>query len=180
LILLLLLLVGPAGTPPIALQPSRPFVLLTPFLVSPFISRGAPRQRGKKPLLAKGEVWARNNQPVKFSQTIRLPRNCRVLLHAAKLRHGTDGCSSPQKEGMLRIFFALKIRRLRPGLKPRTWVPEASMLTARPPKPLQVDSYRGLEIRDRRNQTQRKRLTRSYYSFPFPSHLHLIDSINVR
>jgi hypothetical protein len=28
--LLLLLLVGPAGTPPIALQPSRPFVLLTP------------------------------------------------------------------------------------------------------------------------------------------------------
>jgi hypothetical protein len=30
LLLLLLLLVGPAGTPPIALQPSRPFVLLTP------------------------------------------------------------------------------------------------------------------------------------------------------
>jgi hypothetical protein len=29
-----------------------------------------------------------------------------------------------------------KIRQLRPGLNPRTWVPEASMLTSRPPKPL--------------------------------------------
>jgi hypothetical protein len=31
-----------------------------------------------------------------------------------------------------------KIRRLRPGVKPRSWVPEASMLTARPPKPLNI------------------------------------------
>jgi hypothetical protein len=42
--------------------------------------------------------------PVEFSQTIRLPRNCWVLLHAAKLRHGTGGFTSPPKEGMLRIF----------------------------------------------------------------------------
>jgi hypothetical protein len=33
-------------------------------------------------------------------------------------------------------FYAEKIRRLRPGLNPRTWVPEFSMLTTRPPKPL--------------------------------------------
>jgi hypothetical protein len=33
----------------------------------------------------------------------------RVLLHAAKLRHGTDGFTSPPKEGMVRIFFVLKI-----------------------------------------------------------------------
>jgi len=33
-------------------------------------------------------------------------------------------------------FFARKIRRFRPGLNPRTWVPKASALTARPPKPL--------------------------------------------
>ena len=32
--------------------------------------------------------------------------------------------------------FARKIRRLRPGLNPRTWVPKASTLTSRPPKPL--------------------------------------------
>ena len=37
---------------------------------------------------------------------------------------------------MLRIFTPLKIQRLRPGLNPQTWMPEASMLTTRPPKPL--------------------------------------------
>ena len=36
---------------------------------------------------------------------------------------------------MLRIFTSVKIQRLRPGLNPQTWVPEASMLTTRPPKP---------------------------------------------
>jgi hypothetical protein len=46
-----------------------------------------------------GEKW-----PVKFSQTIRLPRNCWVLLHATKLQHGTHGFTSPLKEGMLWIF----------------------------------------------------------------------------
>jgi hypothetical protein len=30
--------------------------------------------------------------------------SCKVLLHAANLRHGTDGFNSPPKEGMLRIF----------------------------------------------------------------------------
>jgi hypothetical protein len=46
-----------------------------------------------------GEKW-----PVKFSQTIRLPRNCWVLLHPAKLLHGADGFIFRPKEGMLRIF----------------------------------------------------------------------------
>jgi hypothetical protein len=32
-----------------------------------------------------------------------------------------------------------KIRRLRPSLNPRTWVPETSMLTTRPPKPLYME-----------------------------------------
>jgi hypothetical protein len=94
--------------------------------------------------------------------------NRRVLLHAANLRHGTDGFTSPPKEGMLWIFFVRKIRRLRPfffsylvlhcsgiglsivvcilsycmlrsGANPRSWVPEANMLTTRPPKPLHED-----------------------------------------
>ena len=51
-----------------------------------------------------------------------------IFLHAVKLRHGTDGFTSPLNEDMLRIFFALKIRRLRPGANPRTWVPKASTL----------------------------------------------------
>ena len=36
---------------------------------------------------------------------------------------------------MLRIFTPVKIQRLRPGLNPQTWLPEAIMLTTRPPKP---------------------------------------------
>ena len=58
----------------------------------------------------------------------RLPRKFRDLLHDADLRHWTDGFTSPPKEGVLRIFFDLKIRRLRPGLNPRTWVLKASKL----------------------------------------------------
>jgi hypothetical protein len=52
----------------------------------------------------------------------------RDLLHAVKQRHGTDGFTSPPKEGVLRIFYALRIRRLRPGVNPRIWVPKASPL----------------------------------------------------
>jgi len=36
---------------------------------------------------------------------VRLPRKFRDLLHAANLRHGTDGFTSPPKEGELRIFL---------------------------------------------------------------------------
>jgi hypothetical protein len=62
-----------------------------------------------------------------------------VLLHAPKLGHGTDYFTSTPKEGMLWIFPAGKIRRLRSGANPRSWEPEASMLTTRPPKPLGFD-----------------------------------------
>ena len=59
----------------------------------------------------------------------RLPRiHFRVLLHAANMGHGTNGFASLPKEGVLRTFSPWKIRRLRPGLNPRTWVPKASML----------------------------------------------------
>ena len=51
------------------------------------------------------------------------------LLHVVKLRHEADGFTSPQKEVVLRIFFALKkIRRLRPGANPRTQEPTTSTL----------------------------------------------------
>jgi hypothetical protein len=37
---------------------------------------------------------------------------------------------------MLGIFLSEKIRWLQSGANPRSWVPETSMLTTRPPKPL--------------------------------------------
>jgi hypothetical protein len=42
----------------------------------------------------------------------------RDLLHAANLQHGTDGFTSPPKEGVLEIFLPVKIQWLRPGLNP--------------------------------------------------------------
>jgi hypothetical protein len=72
-----------------------------------------------------GEKW-----PIKFSLTITTYTGIvRDFLHAAKLRHGAGGFTSPPKEGMLRIFFARKIRRLRPGLNLRTRVPKPLFLS---------------------------------------------------
>jgi hypothetical protein len=51
----------------------------------------------------------------------RLPLKCRDRSYAANLRHGNEGRRAED-------FFALKIRRLRPGLNPRTWVLKASTL----------------------------------------------------
>ena len=50
--------------------------------------------------------------------------------------HVISNNTSPPKERMRRIFSdARKIQRLRPGLNPRTRVPEISMLTTRPRLP---------------------------------------------
>ena len=70
-----------------------------------------------------------------FSLWFRLPRKPRVLWHAAQIYDMGDGFTSPPRKACCGFFFARKIRRLRPGSNPRCWVPEASMLTTRPPKP---------------------------------------------
>ena len=74
----------------------------------------------------KVELWARNVREFYLNADLHVTFS--DILHAVKLRHGTDGFTSPPKEGVLRIFFALKFRRLRPGANPRTWVPKASTL----------------------------------------------------
>ena len=51
-----------------------------------------------EPQQRKVELWERN------CRKWRLPRHFWVLLHAVNLRHGTDGFTSPPKEGVLRIF----------------------------------------------------------------------------
>ena len=58
----------------------------------------------------------------------RLARKFMDLLHAANLRHGTDGFTSPSEGRRAEDFFALKIRWLRQSLNPRTWVIKASTL----------------------------------------------------
>ena len=50
----------------------------------------------------------------------------RYLLHAANLRHGTDGFTSPPKEGVLRIFSA--------GFEPANLGNKGQHATTRPPK----------------------------------------------
>ena len=93
-----------------------------------------------EPQERKVKLWARNCR--EFCRKWRLPRHFWALLHAVNLLHGTDGSTSPPKEGALKIFSPEKILRLRPGLNPRTWVPKASTLTSRPPKPLNLSAIK--------------------------------------
>jgi hypothetical protein len=104
--------------------------LCTAFQLHPS-SRGTPCQATWETSVSEGitgEKW-----PVNLDCDSDSHVNHRVILHAANLRHGTD-FTSPPKEGILWIFTPEKIRRLRPGLNPRSCVPEASMLPTRPPK----------------------------------------------
>ena len=72
-------------------------------------------------------MWARNGQWI-LPEMPDFHVAFRYLLHAVNLQHGTDGFTSPPKDGVLRIFSPWKIWRLWPGLNPRTWVPKASTL----------------------------------------------------
>ena len=60
----------------------------------------------------------------------------RDLLHAANLRLGTDGFTSPPKEGVLRIFFALKNPTASAGFEPANLGTKGQHATPRPLKPL--------------------------------------------
>jgi len=96
--------------------------------VPTFSARCLHVQRRERPLAAEGGTLRRREMFRQILPRIRLLRNSRDLLHAKNLRHGTDGFTSPPTECVLRIFSPLKIRRLRSGLNPRTWVPKASTL----------------------------------------------------
>jgi hypothetical protein len=92
-----------------------------PLDVPTFSARCFHVQRHERPLATEGETFRGREMFRQIWPRIRIPRNYKDLLNAANLRHGTDGFTSPTKEG-------LKPRRLRPGLNPRTWVPKASTL----------------------------------------------------
>ena len=76
--------------------------------------------------------WARKCS-YKFRLRIRLPRNSRDLLHAANLRHGTNGFISPSKKGVLKIFFALKNPTASAGFEPANLGTKGQHATSRPP-----------------------------------------------
>jgi hypothetical protein len=97
-----------------------------PLDVPIFSARCLHVQRREGPLAAEGGTLRRREIIRQIWPRMRLTLNSRDLLHAANLRHGTDGSTSPPKERVLRIFSPLKIRRLRPGANPRTSVPTAS------------------------------------------------------
>ena len=66
----------------------------------------------------------------------RLPREFRDVWHAKNLRHGTDGFTSPPKEGVLRIFFRLKNPTASAGFEPANLGTKDQHATPRPPKPI--------------------------------------------
>ena len=75
--------------------------------------RMSPRESTQR---RKVELWARNVR--KFCLNADLHFTFRDLLHAVKLRHGTDGFISPPKEGVLRIFFRPKNPTASAGCEP--------------------------------------------------------------
>jgi hypothetical protein len=101
------------------------------YCASPHVSPHESTQRRKV------ELWVRNVR--EFCLNVDFNVIFRDLLHAVKLRHGTNDFTSPPKEGMLRIFFAINIRRYRTasaGCEPANLSTKGQHATSRPPKPL--------------------------------------------
>ena len=65
-----------------------------------------------------------------FDRKLRLP-----LSHAANMRHGTNGFTYLPKEGVLRIFLALKNSTNSAGFQPANLGTKGQHSTSRPPKP---------------------------------------------
>jgi hypothetical protein len=86
-----------------------------PLDVPTFSTRCLHVRRRERPLAAEGGTLCGREMFRQVSSRIQITCNSRDLVHAANLRHGTDGFTSPPKEGVLRIFSSLKIRQLRPG-----------------------------------------------------------------
>ena len=90
---------------------------------SNFRHRASPPESTQR---RKVELWATNVR--NFSLNADFHVTFRDLLHALKLWHGTNGFTSPLKEGVLRIFSPWKILTASGGLNPQTWVLDGSTL----------------------------------------------------
>jgi hypothetical protein len=110
----------------------RPFVTQMGIVLS-FISRGTPHHAARE-----ASVSERRKLNIRILPAA--PNELQLLGSFTCPKVGTwDRLFDFPSEGRLaEDFFIRKIRRLRPGLNPRTREPEASMLTTRPPKTLHV------------------------------------------
>jgi hypothetical protein len=84
----------------------------------------------------KVELRARNVQEFCLNDNIHV--TFKDPLHAARLRHGTDGFTSNPKEGVLRIFFCPKNPTAMAGFEPANLGTKGQHATSRPPKPLWI------------------------------------------
>src|SRR5215468_7768886 len=75
--------------------------------------------------------------PIKFSLVIAISTVTAGFFYMPQSCDMGQTALNPFRRKACWGFFAQIIRRLRPGLNPRTSVPEASMLTTGTPKPLQ-------------------------------------------
>jgi hypothetical protein len=80
-----------------------------------------------------GEFCRQIASSMLFEGIFNMPQICDMEPTALLLRRGSKAED---------FFSPWKIRQLRPGSNPRTWVPEASMLTTRPPNPLCLSKVR--------------------------------------
>jgi hypothetical protein len=81
-----------------------------------------------------GEKWPRILPKVATSTSLLGSFTCR------KSRHGTDGFTTPPKEGVLRIFRP-KNPTASAGLEPANLGTKGQHATSRPPKPLNMEYY---------------------------------------
>jgi hypothetical protein len=92
--------------------------------------RVSPRESAQQ---RKVELWARNVQESCLNAEFHF--TCRDILHALKLRHGTDGFTSPPKEGCWG-FFRPKNPTASAGCEPADLGTKGQHATSRPPKQL--------------------------------------------
>jgi len=97
---------------------------------SNFRHQASPRESTQR---RKVELWTRNVR--EFCLNFDFHVIFRNLLHAVKRRHGTDGFTSPPKEGVLRIFRP-KNSTASAGCEHANLGTKGQHAISRPPKPL--------------------------------------------
>ena len=86
-------------------------------------------------VLKGGTTWARNGRWI-LPENAWFPRNIQ-----GNLRHGKNSFTSLPKEGVLRIFFALKNPTASAAFEPANLGTKGQHATSRPPKPSDTDTF---------------------------------------